>query len=264
MAEIIAAIDEVGANDLFDTAVGAVGTLADAGVSTLGPFGVTYAVSGSFVNGNVDLIAPDTVRIDQLRFNWNVDLSLSLDLGFLDFCLPQACVDIPCVGQVCTPTICFEFPTISVPVSLSDFAEVTADLGLAFGLNSGIWTVEVVVQGISQLQFGPATAGMILVIGAVVTAAVLAIPLVGLIAAPIVAAMFVGIGVAGLTGLLGPIISPFISGLRIPVYSQPQNFRVLPPDGPNDPAVFITIDDVRALIDSSDEDELVLVAEISS
>ncbi|MEO5679389.1 MAG: hypothetical protein ABIS47_06950 [Acidimicrobiales bacterium] len=263
MAEIIAAIDEVGANDLFDTAIGTIGTLSSSGADTLGPFGVGYAVSGSFVNGDVDLIAPDTVKIDHLRFNWNVDLTLSLDLSFLDFCLPQVCVDIPCVGQVCTPTICFSFPTISVTVPLSDFVEVSADLGLAFGLSGGVWKVEVVVQGVSQLQFGPATAGMLLVLGSAVSVAVLAIPILGLIAAPIVAAIFVGIGVAGLTGLLGPIISPFISGLRIPVYSRDQHFQVLPAAGPNDPAVFITIDDVRARVDSTDEDELVLTAEIS-
>jgi hypothetical protein len=263
MAEIIAAIDEAGANDLLDTALATLSIPPQAGTESLGPFGVAYTLSGSFVNGDVDLIAPGTVRIEDLRLNWSATLTLSLDLSFLDFCLPQVCVDIPCVGEVCTPRICLEFPTISVTVPLSDFVEVTADLGLDFGLSGGVWEVAVVVQSVSQLRFGPATAGMLLLLGAAVTAAALAIPILGLIAAPVVAVVFAAITVTGLTGLLGPIISPLIAGLRIPVYSENQHFEVLPADGPVDPAVFITIDDVRALVQSTDEDELVLTAEIS-
>jgi hypothetical protein len=33
------------------------------------------------------------------------------------------------------------------------------------------------------------------------------------------------IGVAGVTGFLGPILTPFISGLKIPIYAQPQRSR---------------------------------------
>lgn len=263
MAEIIAAIDEVGANDVFDTAVGLIGPVGDTGSGSLGPLAATYSVSGSFVNGNVDLIAPDIIRIDQLRFNWNVNLSLSIDLSFLNFCIPQVCVDIPCVGEVCTPTICFTFPTITVPVSLADFVEATADLKLAFGLNSGIWTVKAVVDNISQLQFGPTTFGMLVVIGAAITPVLLLIPFIGPLVAIAVNAILLGIGIAGLTGFLGTIISPFISGLSVPVYSRSQNLEIMPAAGPNDPAVFITIDDIRALVDSTDEDELVITAEIS-
>ena len=64
--------------------------------------------------------------------------------------------------------------------------------------------------------------------------------------------------------LLGPIVSPFISGLRIPIYDQPQQFPVLPAGGPLDPPVLVTIDQVLAEVQCSDEDELVLSIEISA
>jgi hypothetical protein len=71
------------------------------------------------------------------------------------------------------------------------------------------------------------------------------------------------IGIAGLTGFLGPILTPFVSGLRIPIYEQAKNFKAIPSSGATDPDVFVTIDDVRAEITSTDEDELVLTIDIS-
>jgi len=59
-------------------------------------------------------------------------------------------------------------------------------------------------------------------------------------------------------------VAPFISGLKIPLYSQPQLFEVLPASGALDPAVFITLDDVKAAVDGSGgEDELVLTVDVS-
>jgi hypothetical protein len=71
------------------------------------------------------------------------------------------------------------------------------------------------------------------------------------------------IAIAGVTGFLGPIISPFVSGLKIPLYSQPQNFLAVPASGPNDPDVFIRLDNVMATITSDTEDELVLEVDVS-
>jgi len=101
------------------------------------------------------------------------------------------------------------------------------------------------------------------VIGAAITPILLAIPFVGLFLALAVDTILALIGVAGLTGLLGPILTPFVSGLRIPIYKQPQLFEVLPLEGPIDPAVHVTIDAIAARVESSDEDELVLTADIS-
>jgi hypothetical protein len=268
MAEITAALDEAGANSLFATAIATLPPLSQSGSGNLGPFVANYSVSAAFGGGSIDLIAPATARVQNLRLNWTANLSIGIDLSSVipDFCLPQACLDIPCVGRVCVPPvkICINWPTISVPVSLSDFVEATADLGLDVQLSGGQWRVKLVVQSVSQLQFGPVTAGVLALIAAAVTPILLAIPFLGPFLAIAVNAIILAIGVAGITGLLGPILSPFIAGLSIPVYSQPQNFQVLPSAGPTDPAVFVKLDDVKADVRATDEDELVLGIDISA
>lgn len=265
MSEITVALDEGGANDLFSTALTLLPLPPQAGNANLGPFFASYSANAQFVSGSIDLIAPGSIRIDQLRLNWQLSLSFGVDLNdFLpEFCIPQVCVDIPCVGRVCTPEICIGWPTITVPVNLADFVEVTADFGLNIALVAGNWRVRAVVQNVSQLQFGPATAGMLIVIGLAITPLLLVIPFIGPFVAIAVNAILAAIGIAGLLGFLGPIISPFVSGIEIPIYEQPQHFQVLPAAGPNDPAVFITLDAVSAEIQSSDEDELVLGVDVS-
>lgn len=265
MAEITAALDESGANTLFNTALAAFPLPPQNGSGSLGPFTAGYHATAQFASGSIDLIVPSTIRVDHLRLNWHVDLSFSIDLNqFLPhFCLPQVCVDIPCVGRVCTPRICISWPTIGVNIPLGDFVEVTADFGIDIQLSGGNWNVEGVVQNVSQLQFGPATAGMLVLIGAAITPLLLVIPFIGPFIAIAVNAILAAIGIAGLLGLLGPIISPFISGLKIPIYKQPQHLLVIPANGPNDPDVFITLDKVGADIRNSGEDELVLGVDIS-
>lgn len=266
MAEITAALDESGANTLFNAALGLLPLPPQSGSGSLGPFVASYSAQAQFAGGAIDLIAPGTIRIDHLRLNWQLSLSFGIDLNsFLpNFCLPQVCVDIPCVGRVCTPRICISWPTISVPVSFGDFLEATADFGLDIALVAGQWRVRAVVQNVSQLQFGPTTAGILALIGLAITPLLLAIPFIGPFIAIAVDAILAAIGIAGLLGFLGPIVSPFVSGLVIPIYQQPQHFQVLPAAGPNDPAVFITLDDVTAAVQSSDEDELVLGVDISA
>jgi hypothetical protein len=264
-SEIIAAIDEAGANDLLDTALLALPALSDSGSSSLGPFTAAYTVGGTFTNGDVDLIAPGTIRIEDLRFDWAVQLSFGFDLSSVlpDFCLPRVCIPLPCGGSVCTPRICIDWPTISIPVNLADFVEVTADFGLSISLQGGVWEVAAVVQNLGQLQFGPTTFGLLAVIGGALTLILIAIPFIGPFLAVAVDAVLLAIGIAGLLGFLGPILSPFIAGLKIPIYSQPQQFEVLPASGPVDPAVFVTLDAVSADVTSTDEDELVLAIDIS-
>jgi len=265
MATILAAIDEGGANTLLGDALASIPTLSKSGSGSLGPFTAGYSVQGTFAGGTVDLIAPSTVRIEHLRFNWQMTLSFGIDLNdFLPhFCLPQVCVDIPCVGHVCTPKICVSWPTIDVSVPFGDFVEATADFGIDVSLSGGQWKVQIVVQNLSQLQFGPATAGILVLIGAAITPLLLAIPFIGPFLAVAVDLILAAIGVAGLTGFLGPILSPFLSGLKIPVYQQDKHFKFLPASGPVDPDVFIELDAVSAQIQHSDEDELVLSVDIS-
>lgn len=265
MAEIIAAIDETAANSLIDTAIALIPPQSSSGSGSLGPFVANYAVTATLVNGDVDLITPDIIRVVDLRVNWSLDLSFGIDLSTIlpDFCLPQVCIDIPCVGRVCTPRICIDWPTITVPVSFSDFVKATGDFRLDISLSGGVWTVQAVIVGVPNLQFGATTALLLAAIGAAVTPILLAIPFIGIFLAIAVDTILALIGIAGLTGLLGPILTPFVSGLKIPVYKQPQLFEVLPAEGPIDPPVHILIDAVGATVENSGEDELVLTADIS-
>jgi len=266
MPEITAAIDETGANKLLDTAIAQIGTQTKSGTGNLGPFVASYTVQGTLTNGSVDLIPPGTIRIVDLRLDWHIDLNFGIDLSAIlpDFCLPQVCIDIPCVGTVCTPKICIDWPTITVPVSFGDFVKTTADFGLLISLSGGKWKVQAVIQGVPNLQFGASSAALLAAIGLAVTPLLLAIPFIGPFLAIAVDTILAAIAVAGVTGFLGPIITPFVSGIMIPIYEQPQLFRVLPAAGPVDPEVDITIDTIAAdVAHNGNEDELVLTADIS-
>lgn len=265
MSEIVAAIDEGAAQQLFDTEIASLGMQSTSGSSMLGPFAVSYAVSGTLTNGSIDLIAPATVEVKDLRLDWHVDLSFQLDIGdFIpDIHIPQVCIHIPCVGDVCTPKIDIVWPTVTVPISFGDFLKTTVDLGIALSLVSGVWKVEGVVQGIPNLQFGASTAALLAAIGLAVSAAVAWVPLIGPFLAGLVVAVVAAVGIAGLTGLLGPIITPFISGTRFPITEVPALFEVLPAAGPFDPAVFVTVESLGAEVQHNPpEDELVVLADI--
>lgn len=267
MPEIIAALDEQGSNDLLDLAISLVPPQTSSGSQSAGPFDFGYLASATLANGDVDLIPPGTVRIKDLKLDWSLSLSFEIDLNdFLPhFCVPQACVDIPCVGEVCTPGFCLDWPTIPIPIpTFSDFVRVTADFGLAITQVSGNWRVEVVIQGTPLLQFGATTAALLALIAAAITAALLLVPLIGPFLAAAIDVVLFAIGIAGLTGLLGAVLTPFIAGLRIKIYDQPAQFVVVSADGPFDPEVNIRIDAINTDVQhNGTEDELVLSADIS-
>ena len=266
MAEIVAAVDESGANKLFDTAIALIGPQSKSGSGNLGPFQAGYSVQATLTNGNIDLVPSSTIRIVDLRLDWTINLNFGVDLGRIlpEFCLPRVCVNIPCVGRVCTPRICIEWPTITVPVSFSDFLKATVDLGLDINLTGGKWVVKAEVQGVPNLQFGATSALLLVAIGAAVTPVLLAIPFIGPFLAIAVNLILAAIAIGGVTGFLGPIITPFISGLKIKIYEQPQQFQVLPATSAIDPKVDVRIDSVDARVEhNAPEDELVLIADIS-
>lgn len=266
MAEIIAALDEKGANKLLDTVIAAIGPQTKSGSGNLGPFVASYSITGTLTSGAVDLVPPDTIRIVDLRLDWSLNLNFGFDLSRIlpDFCIPQVCIDIPCIGAVCTPKICVDWPTIAIPVSFSDFLKTTVDFQLAISLLGGTWKVEAVILAVPNLQFGATTAALLAAIGAAATLVLLAIPFIGPFLAIAVDVILATIAIAGVTGFLGPIITSFISGLRIPIYQQPKLFEVLPSAGPVDPKVDIVLDLVAAEVQhNGTEDELVLTADIS-
>ncbi len=260
-ADLNAAVDETAATVLLHAAEAALGPQGATGSGSFGPFGAAWSASATFSGGTVTLAAPDTVSIDDLTIGYSLGLTLSLDLSFLDFCLPQVCIPTP-FGDLCTPKICFSFPTISVPVSFSSTASLSADFGIVVQLTGGTWDVDVVIQDVRELDLGAAATALVTAIGAAVSLALLAVPFIGLIlsvAAGIITAAF---GVAEVTGLLGDVVSLFVSGLTFTVYQQPQTFVVLPAAGPFDPAVDVTLVAVTAGVQASDKNELVLAVDI--
>lgn len=261
MAEIIAALDESGANTLLDTAIGALSPFDTSGSGTLGPFTAGYHLTARLVNGDVDLRPPDIIRLIDLRLDWHVDLNLLIDISAVvpDICLPRICL-----FGFCTPRICLDWPTIPVSVPFDNFIQTTGDFKLDVGLVGSVWKVQGVVVSLDSLRWGADMGLLLAAIGLAAAPLLALVPIVGPIAAIVVPALLAALGAAGATGLLGPILTPFISGLKIPLYEQAQDFEILPAESAVDPAVTMRLDLVSAAIaHNGTEDELVLSADVS-
>ncbi|MBI2305048.1 MAG: hypothetical protein HYU86_09945 [Chloroflexi bacterium] len=265
MADIIVAADEVAATKLVHDAETALGTVSKSGSGSLGPFTASWNASAYLANGTIDLISPNVIRVADCELHYTLGFTFSFDLSSIlpDFCLPQVCIWIPFVGTVCTPEVCIDWPTISIPVSYSDMVKFTADFSLNVYLSGGNWLVDIVIVGIPSLTISLAAAAILVAIGTAASLVLLAVPFIGPFLAGAVIAITAAIGIAGITGLLGPILSLFVSGLTFNIYKQPKVFEVLPAALPLDPAVKVTLDSVTAAVVASDEDELVLTADIS-
>jgi hypothetical protein len=262
-SDIVAAIDQTAANTLLGAWLAAENASppSTSGSAALGPLTVGYTASATFAGGSVVLSAPDTVAIDNLQVDYSLTLALSIDLSFLDFCLPQICIPTP-FGNICTPTICFDFPTIPVTVPFSSSVTLSADFGIEVELMAGTWFVNIVIQSVPQLDLGPAALLLLTAIGAAIAAVVAVVPFIGPLLSIAVAIIVGAFGLADVTGLLGPIVSALVSGLTFNVYQQPQDFQVLPASPPFDPAVMVTLASVAAGVQASDKNELVLSVDI--
>ena len=264
MTDIIAAIDEPAANVVVPRAISSLSLPPQSGSGSVGPFGASWSASGMLSGGMVDLIPPptDVIRITGLRLDYTLGLTLSIDLSFLNFCLPQVCVSTP-LGKLCTPKVCITFPKISVPVSFSSFVNFDADFKLNIHLTGTTWFIDAVVVGVPILQLSPAAAALLAAIGVAVGIALAPIPFIGPLLAGAVIAITSGIGVAGLLGLLGPLITPFVTGLTFNMAQVDQLFEVIPAALP-DPAVDVVIDNITTMLDGSGgEDELVVNVDFS-
>jgi hypothetical protein len=261
MYDIIAAADQTAATDLLHDAEATLGTHAKSGSSSLGPFVASYGASVSFTGGTVNLLPPNIIQIADISVNYSLSASFGLDLGsFLpNFCLPRICI----FGW-CTPKICISWPTIPIPISFSDSLTVTGDFTVAAVLNPPDWLVNVTIVSAPMLQFGAGTEALLAAIDAAINVAVDWVPFIGPFLGLLTDAVLAAIGIAGISGLLGDIITPFISGLTFTVYKQPKLFPVLPSSGPLDPEVDITITALAADVQASDKNELVLTASIAA
>lgn len=261
MPDILAAADPTATTTLLHDAETALGTLTKSGSGGFGPFGASYSVSATFSGGTVDLNPPNVIAIANCTLHYSVSLSFSVDLNsFLPhFCLPQICI-----FGICTPKICISWPTITVPFSFSDNVKFTADFTLDAHLSGVTWLIDVVIVGIPLLQFGASTAAVLAALGAALSLALLPIPFIGPFLAGAVAVIVAAIGVAGLTGFLGAILTPFVSGLRFNIYKQPKKFPALPAAGPTDPEVDVQITALGAAVQATDKKELVITGDIAA
>ena len=266
MPDILVAADEPAATELLHDAEAALGTRSRSGSGSLGPFNANWSASAFLAGGTVDLIAPNVIRVANCELHYNLQFTFSFDLSNIipDFCLPQVCIRIPFIGRICTPTFCVNWPTITIPVNFSDVVRFTADFRLNAHLSGSTWLIDAVIVGIPNLQLSLAAAAILAALGLAAAAVLAAIPFIGLFLAGAVLAITTAIGVAGVTGLLGPILSFFVAGLTFTIYRQPRVFNVLPASGALDPAVNIRLDRIAASVSHTDEDELLIEADISA
>jgi hypothetical protein len=266
MPDILVAADESAATELLHDAEATLGTLTRSGSDNLGPFNISWSASAFLAGGTVDLITPNVIRVVDCELHYSLNFTFSFDLSSIipDFCLPQVCVRIPFIGKVCTPTVCINWPSITIPLNFSDVVKFTADFSLNARLSGATWLIEALIVGIPFLQISAAAAAILAALGLAAAAAMAAIPFIGPLLAGAVLAITTTIGVAGITGLLGPILTPFVAGLTFTIYRQPQIFNVLPASGALDPAVNIRLDSLSASVSQTDEDELLIEADISA
>jgi hypothetical protein len=265
MSDLIVALDSTSATQLVNAAEAALGTLASSGSGHLGPFGVNWSVAANFSGGSAGLTPPKTISLNTIQFNYQIKLSFELDLNdFLPHgCLPQVCVTIPFIGQVCTPKICVEWPTVTIPLSYSDALKFSADFNLNPHLQGNQWLVDLVIVKVPDLQLSLKAAAIVTALGAVIGAAISVVPLIGPFIGVVVAAVIATIGLAGALGLLGDIITPFISGRTFTLVKQTQTLQLLPAASALEPAVNLTIAALASQIAQSDKPELVVSANFS-
>jgi hypothetical protein len=266
MQDITLAADETAATRLVHDGETLFGTPSKSGSGNLGPFFANYTVSASISGGTVSLHAPNIIELNDIHLNYSLSLTFGIDLNnFLPhFCLPQVCVNIPCVGEICTPKICLSWPTISVPLSYSDFVAFTANFQLLPRLAGGDWFIDLRIVSVQKLDISLAAAAILTALGLLLGGLLAPIPFIGPFLAIAVAAILAGIGVASVTGLLGPILNLFVAGMTFPIYHRPQVQQVLPAAGPNDPAVSITVTTLDAVVQETDKRELVVSASIAA
>ena len=260
--DILAAADETAVTKLLHDAELALGPQATSGAGSLGPFSASYNASVTFTGGSVTLSPPNVVHVHNVHLNYSLHFSFSLDLNkFLPhFCLPQVCINT-FFGRICTPKICLSWPTITVPVNYSDTVVFSSDFAIVPHLVGAQWWVDLTIIGFPNINLSPTAAAILSGLGLALGAVLLAVPFIGPFLAGLVVLLLNTIAIAGVTGLLGPIVSVFVSGLTFNVYKQNKHFQVLPPSG-GDPAVFVDINALAALVESTDKNEFLVKADI--
>jgi hypothetical protein len=271
MADFTVAADEYAVNKMMNVAEAMLGMITKSGSGSLGPFTAGYSASAAFSGGTISLVPPNGIHIDNCQLDYSITLSFSFDLSDIlpNFCLPQICVPIPFDGELCSPSVCVDWPSVTIPVTYADTLSFSADLTLNVHLGGMIgpsdpnWVVDAVIVGIPYLQLSPAASAILTAVGFAAAVALAPIPFIGPFLSIAVAAMAATIGVAGVTGLLGQILTPFVNGRTFNLYNQPDVIEVLAAAPPLDPVVEVKVTSLTASVVGSDKNELVLAANIA-
>lgn len=264
MSNVVTAIDQRGATLLFGQLAAAASPMTTSGSRQFGPFAINYAATGTLQTGFIDLIPGSTVQINQLRLDWHLNAALVIDLNQIlpPFCPPPITFNTPWGSVTWTPP-CIPWPVITIPFHVGDYFKATVNLALLVRFTGSDWQVYAKLLTLPSLAFGPATAAILAAVTIAASAVLLPIPFIGPFLAVATTAILGGITLAGVSGLLGPIITQFLGGREFLIYQRPRGFILVPYQGPNDPDVKMIINSVEANIVNDVEDELRIYVDIA-
>jgi hypothetical protein len=257
------AVSESGANQLMQKLL-AGESISKSDSASWGPFSVGYSVNVALSGGTIELIdAPaNIVRVHNLNISGNVFVFFTFDLGAIlpTICIPpfQVCIDIPFIGEVCTPQVCITWPIVTIPINLPFSVNVSADFGISVQSAGANWEVDLLVFPFSLfIDLSPMAGVIINAIESQVDAVLNTIPLIG----PLIS-WLVNMVIGALSGVLSTILSAISSFIHdvillldlfsptipVPILTFAKTQAMLPAGGPSDPEVDITIAALGATI----------------
>jgi hypothetical protein len=271
------AVSESGANTLMQKYI-ALASVSKSDSASWGPFTVGYNVNVALSGGTVELVnAPlNIVRLHNINVAGNVGAFFTFDLGAIlpTVCIPpfQVCVNIPFIGEVCTPQVCITWPKLTVPVNLPFSVNLSADFGVSVRSIGPNWEVDLLVFPFSLfIDLSPMAGVIISEIQTAVSNALSVIPGIGSLIASLINSVLStlnGVLSAMLSGissfihdviLLLDLFSPVIP---VPLLTFSKTQAVLPAGLPlpPDPEVDLTIASLGADIE---DHEMVVAADFA-
>jgi hypothetical protein len=267
------AVSEAGVNQLVQDLLSSANA-SKSGSATFGPFTAGYSVSASVSGGTVELVdSPvQVIRIHDLNVSASVSVNVGFDLGNIlpTICIPpfQVCVDIPFVGEVCTPQFCVPWPSVNVSLTIPLSLDISADFGLQVEDGGTTWDVDLLIFPFSLvIDPSPIADAILNAVKAEVDSVLNGIPLIGPLIADLVDTVIgalesvIDLIAGAIDALIHEVIlllDIFSPTIPITLVSFNKIEEILPAGGPGDGAVDINLTSLTARIDQHE-----LVAEAS-
>ncbi|HEY6187171.1 MAG TPA: hypothetical protein VIW80_05795 [Pyrinomonadaceae bacterium] len=276
MGEITVAADEVAATELLHDAEVTIGQKSLSGSSSLGPFVANWNATAYLFGGTVDLTPPDLIGIQDCKVNYNIHFDFIFDLNLVlqpivitfppinfDFDFDWHWIHIHIHIHYQPPPIYIYWPHVTIPVGFPGVGEFDGNFKLNVYLSGGYWKIDAVSLSMLNIQLGNGASLLLAAIGLAAAAALSTVPFIGPVLAFAVAALTIIIALGGASNFLTNILNQFLAGLVIPLYNQPRVFTMLPAMSSIDPVVRIRLDELRAYVNRTDEDELIIDTSIT-